>query len=264
MKKIIVSATASIALAASVHAGVLVDFEAGAGVWMADPSGHIAYGNSSSASKLDLNTMNVDNSTNNYLYADFNHFVPIIPNIRVERQDLSTSGTATLTTNATFGNQTFTAGNSVKTDLEMTQNDFIVYWGIPGLNLLTAGILDVNFGIDMKQLDGTQIKLSNNATSVKTDIDAWIPLGYLNAVVDVPFAPISVSGTLKQISYKNSKIAEQSAKISYKLPIPLPIIDFKLEGGYKKQSVVITDKLVDDVDIDVNFKGMFFGLTAKF
>lgn len=256
MKKIIVSATASIALATSLNAGILVDFEAGAGVWMADPSGHVAY---KSTDKLDLNTMNVDNSTNNYLYADFNHFVPIIPNIRVERQDLSTSGTTTLSTTRSFGGTNNLSG-TVKTDLEMTQNDFILYWGIPGLNLLTAGILDVNFGIDVKQLDGTQIKMND----VKTDIDAWIPLGYLNAVVDVPFAPISVSGTLKQISYKNSKIAEQSAKISYKLPIPLPIIDFKLEGGYKKQSVVITDELVDDVDIDVNFKGMFFGLTAKF
>lgn len=258
MKKVLLSIATVASLTCVANAGMILDFEAGAGAWVASPSGNIKYG--SGATNIDLEkNLGLDTTTNMYYYADFNHFIPLIPNLRVERQDLSISGTSIGQT-FTFGGKNFTTGDNIKTDLTMTQNDFIMYWGVPGLNLATAGILDVNFGLDLKYIQGGEMKVGDKTA----DLDLLVPMGYLNAVVDLPFAPISISATMKQISYQSSKFSDNSAKISYKLPLPLPLIDIKLDAGYKKQSLDISDDLVDDVNAKIDNSGMFFGLSAKF
>lgn len=259
MNKKLLSISAIFALTTFANAGAILDFEAGTGVWMASPSGTIKYDSTQAGTSVNLKNLGLDTTNNSYYYADFNHFVPIIPNIRVEKQNLSISGTSTGQA-FIFGGTTFNTNQTVKTDLKLTQNDFIFYWGVPGLKLATAGILDVNLGVDLKYIQGGKMTIDNKTA----DLDAIIPMGYLNAVVNVPFAPISISATAKQITYKNSSIKDNSAKLSYKLPLPMPLIDIKLEAGYKQQTIEISDKLVDNVNANIDNSGMFFGLNAKF
>jgi len=258
MKKILLSSVVAMGLASTVNAGVIVDFEAGAGMWSASPSGEINY----DGRNLDLeNDLGLDSSTNNYLYADFSHFVPLIPNVRVERQELKVDATKQLA-NAKFGDKTY--NENTTTSVDLTQNDLILYWNIPGLKLLTAGILKVDFGIDLKQFDGSVSLDAPVVGESVADMSFVVPMGYVAATVDPPFIPATISASYKTLSYDGSSISDMMAKLSVNLPIPIPLIDIKADIGYKEQSLVIDPSLSDTLDADIKFKGMFFGLSAKF
>ena len=270
MKKIALSIiTTSVILTSSANAGMVIDVEAGAGIWQPTLSGTMGYGNETVRTQLDLeeNLDMKDTSSdldNNYIYIDVDHFVPVLPNIRFERLNYSTSGNALLTNSIKFGDESFSSGQNLKTDMDMVQNDFILYWGIPGLNIVTAGILDIDFGIMAKQLDGYYSLTADDGTQDKVDFDVTIPMGYLAAQIDIPFLPLSLEASTKVISYDSSEISDTMIKASLNLPIPLPLIDTKLDVGYREQILKIDPELIGNFDADIKAKGIFFGLSAKF
>ncbi len=257
MKKILYSTLISSSLfLSSANAGVFLDAQIGAGVWMTDTSGTTSY----EGGDINLeNDLGIDNSSNTYLYADFNHFIPFIPNIRIERQELKTN--ASNSANVTFGGQIF-SGNT-NTDMNLTQNDLIMYWGIPGINIATAGILNIDLGIDIKQYDGS-IELSNNINREKVDLDFIVPMAYLAAQIKPPFISATISASTKMISYDGSELSDSMIMASIDLPIPLPLIDFRLDIGYKIQKFDISKELSDNVSGDITNRGMMLGLSAKF
>ena len=270
MKKIALSiATTSVILAGNATAGVVIDLQAGAGIWQPKLSGYMGYGNETVrtqldlAEELDIEDTNTDLS-NNYIYIDVDHFIPILPNVRFERLNYSTSGDALLTNSITFGDQSFSSGQNLKTDVDMIQNDFIFYWGIPGLNIATAGVLDIDFGIMAKQLDGYYSLTAEDGTQDRVDFDVTIPMGYLAAQIDIPFLPLSLEASTKVISYDSSEISDNMIKASLELPIPLPLIDTKLDLGYREQTLKIDPELIGNFDADIRAKGVFLGLSAKF
>lgn len=262
MKKLLLSSIAASTLVLSTaNAGMIIDAEVGVGLWNASPNGNMMYGNG--GSNIDLeSTLGLDSDKNGYIYADIDHFVPLIPNVRVEHTKLSTTGSKTLG-NIKFGNNTFSSNTSSEVDL--THTDFIFYWGVPGLNTLSAGILDVRFGLDVKYFDGSaSLKESASGTYEKVALDFFVPMGYVGATVDPPFIPASLSADVKYISYRSSNLYDASAKVSVNLPIPLPLIDFKLDVGYKEMSLNLDDSLTGDAEIDMDFSGFFAGISAKF
>jgi len=250
-KLLLSSVTALSLFATTANAGVLLDFEVGAGYWNANPSGDLNYG-----TEVDIEKdFGLSDSNNTYLFADFNHFVPIVPNVRIEQQSLKTDASASRS--FTWNSQTIGINN--KTDLDLTQQDLILYWGVPGLNLLTAGIVDLNFGLDIKKFDG--YITANNETA---DLDFVLPMGYLAATIDPPFMPATLSASYKTINYDGSSINDMMAKVSIDLPIPIPLLDIKFDLGYKEQSLKISESVSDNISADIKFDGMFFGVSAKF
>ncbi|MEA3513765.1 MAG: TIGR04219 family outer membrane beta-barrel protein [Campylobacterota bacterium] len=263
MKKITLSMiTASTLLVTSSSAFMGITAEVGAGIYQPSLSGTIAY-DGSNIDFGDLGTKEETTTSNNYLYAEFRHFVPIIPNARVEKLTYSIPGSATLSTPIDFAGQTYTANTNIKSDIELEQTDMILYWGVPLVGTLTAGILDLNFGLDAKNISGT-INLSNGTNNESSTFDETLPLLYLNARVDVPFTPVELSATTKTISYDGSSISDNEAKLSITLPLPIPLIDFKFDLGYKSQNINIDDNLVDNLNADITTDGIFYGISAKF
>jgi outer membrane protein len=250
-KKLSISLLTAAALSVSANAGVLLDAEVGAGMWNPAPSGTINYGES-----IDLEKdLGLDSSTNGYLYAQFDHFIPIIPNVRVEQQSLTLDSTYNLSS-VDFGTESFSGDTNIKLDL--TQQDLVLYWGIPGLNLLTIGMFDVDFGIDVKKFSGS-ISLDDEVA----DLDFIVPMGYLAAKVDLPYIPL-IRASYKTITYKDSSISDAMVKMSFDLPIPIPLIDIRADLGYKTQSIVLDTDLSDSLSTDITFSGVFFGINAKF
>jgi outer membrane protein len=257
-KKLLLSGIVATALATTANAGVILDFEAGVGVWNVSPSGDMSYNGTNINLEDDLG---LESATNTYLYADFNHFIPIVPNVRIEKQDLVIDGT-NIVDDVVFGNKTYT--ETTITNLDLTQTDLIFYWGIPGLNLLTAGIVDINFGLDLKQFKGGITLDSTTVGSTTADLDFVVPMGYVSTTIDPPFVPATLVASYKTISYKDSSLKDMMAKVCINLPIPIPLIDIKAELGYKEQSLVIGKDLSDSLEADIKFSGMIFGISAKF
>lgn len=260
MKKLLFSTiTSSCLLLSNLNAGVALDVEVGAGTWLSKSSGNINY----EGGDIDLEkNLGLGDSNNTYFYADINHFIPIIPNIRLERQELKTDGSKV--TNVTFGGKNFSAGET-KTDVDLTQNDLTLYWGIPGLNIATAGILNIDLGLNVKQYDGfVQLKNDTVNQNEKVDLDFIVPMGYLAVKIDPPFMPVTLSASTKMISYEGSSLSDSIVKLSVDLPLPLDIIEFKLDIGYKHQKLDITKELSDDVNGNIKNDGLIVGLSAKF
>lgn len=240
MKKIVLSTTVALMMATSANAFMGINAEVGGGVWAPSLSGHATI----AGVTKDFSSSNMDDksfSGNNYYYADFSHFVPIIPNIRAEKLD-------------------YNINSSSGVQVDMKQTDIIAYWGVPLVGLATAGVLNLNFGLDAKNLKGT---VNTSLTDTKS-FDETLPLLYLNARVDLPFAPVDIEATTKALSYDGASISDSEAKVSVKLPIPLPLIDFKVDVGYRMQNITIPDSLVSGLNAKVDTKGMFFGMSAKF
>jgi len=110
MKRIILSSAVALMMATSANAFMGINAEVGGGVWMPELSGNA---NIRGAGAIDFSSSNMDDksaSGNNYLYADFSHFVPIIPNIRVEKLDYNIENT------------------TKTTKVDMQQTDIIAYW----------------------------------------------------------------------------------------------------------------------------------------
>lgn len=258
MKKICASlAVASALFIANANAGMVIDVEGGTGLWYAETTGNM---NTAGDASIDLkNDLGLEESSNGYYYLDVNHFVPIIPNVRLEGQKYSVDGSKT--TNVTFKGQTF--NSTTNTDLKLDQTDLILYWGVPGLKTLSLGHVAVDFGIDIKKFDG-YAKLTDGTNNENVNIDFTVPMGYLAASVKVPFINTKVSASTKMISYKSSSLNESMVKASFKLPIPIPAIDIKAEVGYKTQNLELDPKLSDDINVDIKNSGMFVGIAAKF
>ncbi len=258
MKKSLYTAiTASTLFLCSANAGVILDAQVGAGAWMTKTSGSTNY----EGGNINLeNDLGINDSSNTYFYADFNHFIPLVPNIRIERQELKTNESKS--TNVTFGGTNFSSANT-NTDLDLTQNDLILYWGIPGINIATLGMLNIDIGIDIKQYEGS-IELSNTSSREKADLDFIVPMGYLAAQFKAPFIPATISASTKMSSYEGSELSDSMIMASIDLPIPLPLIDFRLDVGYKIQKYDLSEDLTDNISTDITNKGMILGLSAKF
>ena len=237
MKKVISSIAAATILSTSAFGFMGIDAEVGVGVWAPSMSGDLNF----NGNTYDLDNLGLDDgktSGNSYIYADLSHFVPVIPNARVERLQYEVSGTGT-------------------TNLDLEQTDIIAYWGIPMIPTATGGILEINFGLDLKNIKGDLVALNDSVS-----FDETLPLGYLNARVDLPFAPINVEGTIKTIAYDGSSISDNEVKLSGVLDFAL--IDLKLDLGYRQQNITIADSLVNNFDSDISAEGWFLGVSAKF
>jgi outer membrane protein len=255
MKKIITSTIVSGLLVSSANAFMGLNAEVGAGVWAPEMSGTVGYGSNAGSNQIDFGDLGLDDKKydNTYMYADFSHFVPFIPNARVETVSYEMSGTTSNDVNWNGNNITA----DVKTDIKMSQTDMILYWGVPFINTATVGVLDVNFGLDAKNIDG-EITLNDDTAK----FDETLPLLYLNTRIDLPFAPINLEGTMKTISYDGASISDNEIKVSGVLD--LTVVDLKVDLGYRIQNITIPTDLVDDLEADIDTKGMFFGVSAKF
>jgi len=257
IKQTIIKIIAILALSSQTYAGMLLDVSGGGGLWFVAPSGDFKY-NSADNTKI-TDALGSSSNAQPYIYADVNHFIPFVPNVNLNYQALSFGKTADLA-NVKFGDKTFSA--NTKTSVDLSQTDILLYWNVPLIKTLTAGVAKIEWGIDYKMFSG-QMKLQNKVDNQKAKLDFGLPMVYLGGGVDIPFAPIELNAKLKGISYKSSSIFDIDAKISYKA-FSAALIDFKIDGGYKLQSYKLSKDLTNSISSDFSFGGPFVGISAKF
>src|SRR5690606_42104172 len=66
---------------------------AGGGVWKSDLSGDIGDRNQPGA---DLRDLGLDDERNKFYFVAFEHFIPLLPNVRLQQTDISLRSTATV------------------------------------------------------------------------------------------------------------------------------------------------------------------------
>jgi len=247
MRKLAIAA--ALAVAPATASADLLGFGVGVGVdyWSAEPDGSTAFNGGDVDFKDDLK-LDDSEEFQGWVYAE--HPVPLIPNARIERTSIASSGSGGSVPVATFGGFDVNATN-VQTDLELDQTDFILYWS-PLDNWV-----ELDFGLDVKQVSGN-LYLSGDAPgggseTLDEDLDGWIPMGYLAAGFNVPGTGLAVNARTARISAGDNSFVDTAADISWTSAFGLGV-----RAGVRTQSLDLED--VGDVTVDTDFSGTYAGV----
>jgi len=208
----------------------------GGGSWSHEPTGTFGtIGDDIMDVESDLN---YSEESDTYFYAAFEHFVPLIPNIRVEKATLGHSGTAT---NLDFNGVTVSGDTSINLDT----TDAIIYWR------LLDNWVNFDFGLNVRKLDGD----FTIDTQVVT-VSETIPMIYLAAQLDLPFSGFSVGADINTLSVSDVTYQDVRLRAIYEIGV----IGF--EAGYKSTTVELDN--VSNLNADLEFKGLMLGAFLHF
>lgn len=265
MKKKIAAIAVGLVLS-STQAFALIGFnvQAGGGLWM---SGMNTATISDEASSTTAN-ISLTNDNSLYGYIRFTHPIPLVPNLRVETLQFSTSGSASLTMDI-LGYSVSSTNQTLA--ITLNQTDYTVFWGAGPLSLLTLGIIDLEWGIDVKMIDGS-LSYPGITTGAFT---APIPMAHLGAVVNIGAIPVVGSFVdAKVMGYYRTigLMTDMDIKVSYNLPIPVPIVSFGVEVGYRQQTLGTADAssllstlgITSIPSVDFDYSGVYFGANLSF
>lgn len=238
-KKLIPSVLLLSAVAAPVQADTL-GFYFGAGVWSHDPSGNFESTQPGSSTNIDLESdLNMGGESEGYVWAAFEHFVPLVPNIRLEKTTLGHTGQSGT---VTFNGQVNVSGD---TKLSLDSTDVVLYYS-PLDNWI-----NLDFGLVARKLDG-EFAIGSASVSVSETI----PMAYLGVQFDLPLTGLSVGGDIKTISYNGNSYSDTRLRALYEMGV------IGIEAGYRTTSIKLDD--LDNVNADVDFSGFMLGAYVHF
>lgn len=238
MRKITISTILALsALSSNANADAL-GLYIGGGVWDHDPSGSFGTVN---GDQINMESdLKYSGEKDSYVYAAFEHFVPLVPNLRVERASMGHTGTATATYD--FGNNTAAIGPSA---INIDNTDAILYWR------LLDNWVNFDFGFTARKLDA-DFSVGNEMVSVSETI----PMLYVAAQFDLPLTGLSVGADINTISYSDASYNDVRIRALYEMGV----IGFEL--GLKTTNLEL--KGLDRVNADLEFKGMMVGAFLHF
>ncbi len=228
----------SLVLASHASADTIFGIYAGAGTWQSEYSGNAGKPSAS------LDELGFDENNNNFYYIALEHPIPLIPNIKLQQNDISSRQTGTLSGDFSLNNVSFEAGTKVTTDFDLSYTDATLYYEI------LDNWLNLDLGVTVRKYSG-QLQAKADTLADSVDVDVTLPLGYARFQFDLPLTGFSAGVEANLIRYKDNSVSDYSAKISYMFD---SIMDLGIEVGYKTASIKIDE---DDVNTDIRLKGPY-------
>ena len=227
----------------------LVRIHGGGGAWNQNPSGTI----SDATQTLDVvDTLGYTNDTNIYLWAYVKHFIPFVPNVRVEAFQSHFSAKAKSA--FSWNNTPYSVGSLTRLDIK--QYDATLYYNILDNTLWST----IDLGIDFKQTTLTT-QFESDTISDTTFI---LPLLYARARVEIPTTGIALEVDAKAVSFESASLSDLRAKIHY--TFDTPVLKPGVELGYRQQRMNLqhSANIPINYNIDIAFDGLFGGITLAF
>lgn len=208
----------------------------GGGIWDHDASGTFG---TLGDDVIDVESdLNYSGDTDSYVWAAFEHFVPLIPNVRVEAASLSHDGTGT---GIVFNGVTVSGSSAISLDT----TDAILYYR------LLDNWVNFDVGLNIRKLDG-QFRIATETVSVTETI----PMLYAAAQFDLPFTGFSVGGDINIISFDGSTYQDVRLRALFETGV----IGF--EAGLRTTVFELDD--VDNINADLDFSGLMLGAFLHF
>ena len=230
--------------------------EVGAGAWYIESTGEVSY----KGTPLDLDDdLGLDSTLSTYIWANFKHFIPVIPNARLEVTKFGTDATTYIPEGKFKFNGQDISKKNVDSKLDLDQIDTILYYNLWD----TFFLLDV--GVGVKYYMG-----SLEVAGSKIDIDFPIPIVYGRLETDIPFTNIGGEIDLKYFRFSPSVSAEMfDLRIKVKATVlTITLLDLNLEAGYRvhRLQVLAADKKFSDFNADIKSEvsGFFGGINIEF
>ncbi|MBF7074974.1 TIGR04219 family outer membrane beta-barrel protein [Glaciecola sp. MH2013] len=209
------------------------------------------------SSDASLTEFAYDDSTNSSLYVALEHPVPFVPNAKVARTTLDTSGVTNLNAQFEFNGELYSANTNVETEFEVTATDFILYYEI-----LDNDLVSIDVGINGKYIDGTiMVAESDGGNATTEDFSAVIPMAYAKAEVGLPFTGLGVYAEGSFLAIGDHSVSDLQAALTYSFVESLAL-DMTIQAGYRVMNVEVED--LDDLYANLDFTGAFIGLEFDF
>ncbi|WP_457641474.1 TIGR04219 family outer membrane beta-barrel protein [Persephonella sp.] len=249
MKKSIFSFLGIFSIFGVSQAVPMIEGEVSAGYIQQKPSGWVQYKGDQVDVKDDLKIGDEDSY---FFRAKLEHPVPLLPNIAFQYVKMDFSGTGRITKSFRYGNKVVTVGDTVYSNIKMDHYDVTLFYNLPFVGLATAGILDIEFGLNVRVLDfKANVKTETSAIDETASVTAPIPMIY-GAIEISPISLLSIKAEGKGVAYNGNSYYDLSGELRIK-PITIPLaVDFFIGLGYKYERLKIDD--IDDVSTDIKIK----------
>lgn len=243
MKKLI--STLSLALLSPLAmSDSLLGIYAEAGRWQADYHGDLG------DPSINIRELQLRESDNNVYALALEHGVPLIPNIRLQYTDITSTQSATIGEIFTLDGTTFIPGTEVATHVDLSHTDLIFYYQ------LLDNVVELDLGLNVRRFDG-HVEARSFYASEKAKLDETIPLVYAKAMFHLPLSGLAAGVEGSFIKYDGNRLTDYTAKVRYLFD---GAIDLGLELGYREMSFDIDESVVADVSL----KGPYLGVMLHF
>jgi len=242
MKKILTAGLLCLCLPVSAQADVL-GIKIGANAWQQNFSGHAKSGSAADRIEID-DDLGFDDDYGPQGYISFEHAIPFIPNILVQRTVIDADADGDLN-GKSFDGVTFPG--SVKSTIDLTHTDGTLYYEI------LENWVSLDLGLTARYFEkGFEIKDSTQSASL--DIDMVIPMVYAAVKFDLPLTGLYVGADGNGTQYKDDRILDVKAMIGWESSVGLGI-----EAGYRYFDIQYEDSREEaDLTIEGPFAGLFF------
>jgi outer membrane protein len=253
MKKTLIASLVAL-LPITSQADTLLGVYAGGQYWDMEATG--AFGDNPAIEPFNL----ADDKKQSFWLA-VEHFIPLVPNIKLRHNQLDTHGLG-LHTEFSFGDKTFS--NDMNLDAELDHTDIILYYEIFDNDLISLDVgANLKYG-DYKitvtgdvSVDG-QPALSASSTEEYSGV---IPTLYLMGEIGIPSTDITLYGDISYLSFDGDTAYDVQGGLKYRL-IDNMAVDMDIQLGYRKILIDVED--LSGLYIDAEFDGYFGGVEFHF
>jgi outer membrane protein len=252
MKKTAISlGLITLCLSYTSSADTLLGLYVGAQGWNMETAG----GFSNDGTNTDFNFE--DESVSN-LYVAFEHPLPLVPNIKIQRTEMDTSGDILLEQNFTFGGQSFSINSNATSDVQLSATDIILYY-----ELFDNDLISFDVGLNTKYIDGELLVTNKDEPTIdgREEFSGPIPMIYSRLAVGVPLTGFGAFVEGSFLSVDDHTLTDYQAAITYSLINSLAA-DVTFQLGYREVSLELED--LDGIFSDLEFKGAYAGLEVHF
>lgn len=250
-KRLLATVVSGLLITPVAQADMLLGLYVGAQGWNTSTSGGFSE-SSTGAANFDY-----DSQTNSSLYVAFEHFVPLVPNIKINYTSMDSDGFTDLDASFEFDGTTYSESASLLTNTSIDSADLVLYYEIFDNDLVSFDI-----GVNGKFIDGTLfVEDVDSGVNGESSFTGVIPMAYSRVEVGLPFTGLSVYAEGSYLSFDDHSVHDIQAAVTYSFVENLAI-DMTLQLGYRDFSVDIED--LDNIYADLSYDGVFAGLEVHF
>jgi outer membrane protein len=223
--------------------------EIAGGAWWQSPSGTLAYDALNPNDFLDLeNDLKYEDETR--FFGRLNIDMPLfIPNIYVMVTPMEFEGNGIKALNFNFGGQNISGSAPFYSRLNLNHADIALYYGIPALETVTADMLNIDIGINVRIYD-VEARIVQTSTGVDVTESVTVPIPQV--FLALQFRPtdfLALEAEGRGISISGNKAYSLIGRLRFNILGPL-----FLAGGYRYDKIDIDE---EGVIIDTDFSGPF-------
>lgn len=251
MKKTLL-ALSLIAAPTLASADTILGLYAGVNQWYLTLDGEVSAGGSS----INLSELGIKDETSTALWANFEHPIPLIPNLRLMHSAIQAQERSTVNREIQFGNARFTGQGELYTDMDLSHTDATLYYEI------LDNWVSLDLGVTARLFDGyVEVKSEFENQEGRAELSGIVPMLYLNAQFNLPFSGWSIGAYGNTINYRGDHITDLAAKVGYNFEL-IPLLDVGVNVGYRVMSLK-TDE-IDDLFADAELSGIYAELQVHF